>query len=52
MPLFKKPFRLFDLLLVIVLFYLFVLQVQAIWPFTIDDMYITLRYAKNWSEGH
>lgn len=33
-------------------FYLFVLQVAAIWPFTIDDMYISLRYAKNWEHGN
>lgn len=32
-------------------FYLFVCQIQAIWPFTIDDMYISLRYAKNWADG-
>ncbi len=32
-------------------FYLFVLQLIAIWPFTIDDMYIPLRYAKNWAQG-
>ena len=31
--------------------YLLVLQVVAIWPFTIDDMYISLRYARNWAEG-
>ncbi len=40
------------LLLGMTLFYLFILQVQAIWPFTIDDMYITLRYAKHWVEGY
>ena len=40
-----------NLLLVLVLFYLFVLQVQAVWPFTIDDMYISLRYAKHWVAG-
>lgn len=32
-------------------FYLLILQLIAIWPFTIDDMYISLRYAKNWAEG-
>lgn len=32
--------------------YLFVLQVNAIWSFTIDDMFITLRYAKHWAEGN
>jgi hypothetical protein len=40
-----------SILLLIALFYLFVLQVRAIWAFTIDDMYITLRYAKNWANG-
>ena len=39
------------LLLFSVLFYLFVLQILAIWSFTIDDMYISLRYAKNWADG-
>jgi hypothetical protein len=38
-------------LLVFGLFYLVVFQIEAVWPFTIDDMYITLRYAKHWSEG-
>lgn len=38
-------------LITVVLFYLFFLQVYAVWPFTIDDMYISLRYAKHWSEG-
>jgi len=32
--------------------YLVVLQLWAVWSFTIDDMYITLRYAKNWSDGY
>jgi hypothetical protein len=37
----------------IILFtYLFVLQLDAIWPFTLDDMYISLRYAKNWASGN
>lgn len=31
--------------------YLLILQIHAIWPFTIDDMYISLRYAKNWAHG-
>lgn len=43
--------RLTNLLLLLVVFYLFVLQLCAIWPFTIDDMYIPLRYAKHWAEG-
>lgn len=37
--------------LILCLFYLLVLQLIAIWPFTIDDMYISLRYAKNWAKG-
>ncbi|ASQ45532.1 protein LphB [Legionella clemsonensis] len=32
--------------------YLLVLQTKAVWPFTIDDMYISLRYARHWVEGH
>ena len=39
------------ILLLSLVTYLFILQLDAIWPFTIDDMYITLRYAKNWAEG-
>ncbi len=33
-------------------FYLIVLQSIAAWPFTIDDAYISLRYAKHLSLGH
>lgn len=39
------------IILIVSFIYLFFLQIEAIWPFTIDDMYITLRYAKNWTEG-
>lgn len=39
-------------LLVAIFVYLFFLQVQAIWPFTIDDMYISLRYARHWATGN
>ena len=39
-------------LLILAVIYLFILQVWAIWPFTIDDMYITLRYAKHWADGY
>lgn len=31
----------------ILFFYLFILQIKAIWPFTIDDMFISLRYASH-----
>ena len=34
------------------LIYYFILQIRAIWPFTIDDMYISLRYANHWAEGY
>ncbi|MDX1836720.1 protein LphB [Legionella taurinensis] len=43
----KKTAWLVFLLLVFI--YLFILQIKAIWPFTIDDMYITLRYARHWA---
>jgi len=36
---------------VLAFLYLFVLQLQAVWPFTIDDMYISLRYARHWASG-
>lgn len=39
-------------LLILAFFYLFILQVWEVWSFTIDDMFITLRYAKNWVAGH
>lgn len=32
-------------------FIFLILALINIWPFTIDDMYITLRYARNWSYG-
>ncbi|TAL66163.1 MAG: protein LphB, partial [Legionella sp.] len=41
----------YDLLLLCVFAYLIIVQLFAIWPFTIDDMYIPLRYAKNWVAG-
>lgn len=47
----KFGLRCFDIILIILFFYLFVLQIQSIWPFTIDDMFISLRYAKHWVSG-
>ncbi|MBN9225719.1 MULTISPECIES: protein LphB [Legionella] len=47
----KPGFRWYDGILILLFFYLLVLQVQAIWPLTIDDMYISLRYAKHWAAG-
>ncbi|HAT1894284.1 TPA: protein LphB [Legionella pneumophila] len=44
--------RWYDSLFILLFVYLLVLQIQAIWPFTIDDMYISLRYAKNWAAGN
>jgi hypothetical protein len=41
-----------DSIYIVLFAYLFILQLQAIWPFTIDDMYISLRYAKNWAAGN
>lgn len=48
----KRSFVWYDFLLIALFFYLFILQVQAIWPATIDDMYISLRYAKHWANGY
>lgn len=48
----KWRLRGYDSIFILLLAYLLVLQIQAIWPFTIDDMYISLRYAKNWAAGH
>lgn len=47
----KKGFSWYDSIFIILFVYLFVLQIQAIWPFTIDDMFITLRYARHWAAG-
>ncbi|MBL7479785.1 protein LphB [Legionella bononiensis] len=47
----RSGLRWYDTIFVLVFFYLLVLQIQAIWPFTIDDMYISLRYARNWASG-
>ncbi|WP_454780686.1 protein LphB [Legionella sp. WA2022007384] len=47
----KSGVHWYDSTLILIFVYLFVLQVQAIWPFTIDDMYISLRYAKHWAAG-
>ncbi len=47
----KNPIHrhlLFFAALMVIFLYGFVLQVRSIWPFTIDDMYITLRYANQW----
>ena len=41
----------FIFLIVLCFIYLLIAQVNAAWSFTIDDMYITLRYAKHWAEG-
>ncbi len=43
--------RIMILAVTVIFIYLFLLQIQAIWPFTIDDMYITLRYADHWAQG-
>ena len=44
--------KLFALFFFLFIFgYLFIFQLKEIWPFTVDDMYITLRYAKNWASG-
>lgn len=48
----KSRFYWYDALLVCAFIYLVILQLQSIWPFTIDDMFISLRYAKNWSAGY
>lgn len=48
----SAKWRWYDSLFIVLFAYLLVLQIQAIWPFTIDDMYISLRYAKNWAAGN
>ncbi len=47
----KKIVVFVDILLALTLIYLFALQLYAVWTFTIDDMYISLRYAKHWASG-
>jgi hypothetical protein len=44
--------RVFNVFFLLIFFYLFILQLYAIWPFTIDDMYISLRYANHWWAGY
>ena len=48
----KLRLRWHDSIFIALFLYLFAAQIQAIWPFTIDDMYISLRYAKNWAAGN
>ncbi|CZG10593.1 TPA: protein LphB [Legionella pneumophila] len=48
----SAKWRWYDSLFILLFAYLLVLQIQAIWLFTIDDMYISLRYAKNWAAGN
>src|SRR5205085_10759845 len=48
----KITLRWFDIFFILLFLYLLFCQIQAIWSFTIDDMYISLRYAKNWASGH
>ena len=46
----KKTMVLWGVLTLIAV-YLLVLQILAVWAFTVDDMYIPLRYAHHWAEG-
>lgn len=48
----KFKLRGYDSLFILLFVYLFILQLHAIWSFTIDDMYISLRYAKHWASGN
>ncbi len=43
-----------SLILLVLFAFLFqlLLEIRTVWPFTIDDMYISLRYAKHWVAGH
>ena len=47
----KKGFQWYDSIFIFLFIYLYILQIQAIWPFTIDDMFISLRYARHWAAG-
>ncbi|KTD55656.1 hypothetical protein Lsan_3208 [Legionella santicrucis] len=47
----KSELRWYDCIFILLFLYLLILQIQAIWPFTIDDMYISLRYARHWAAG-
>ncbi|VEB34448.1 LphB [Legionella sainthelensi] len=47
----KSELRWCDFIFILLFIYLLILQIQAIWPFTIDDMYISLRYARHWAAG-
>lgn len=47
----KIRFHAYDWVLIGLMLYLLTVQIYTIWPFTIDDMYISLRYAKHWVAG-
>lgn len=47
----KLAVRWYDFIFLTLFIYLLFFQVAAVWPFTIDDMFISLRYAKNWASG-
>lgn len=47
----KINIKIFSIFLIFVFTSLFLLQVIKVWDFTIDDTYITLRYAKHWAQG-
>ena len=40
------------LFLVLIPIYGLIQQLQVVWPFTLDDTYITLRYARHWAAGY
>lgn len=47
----KKGYFGYESAFILLFSYLFILQVYSIWSFTIDDMYISLRYARHWVAG-
>lgn len=52
MSMFHTSKQLKQLAYIIIFFYLFVLQLYFAFPFTVDDAYISLRYAEHLAAGH
>lgn len=47
----KWDLRWYDAFILVLLACLFFGQISAVWPFTLDDTFISLRYSKNWVSG-
>lgn len=48
----KYNYYFFGIAIAFAFLYLFIMQIYAAWDFNVDDMYITLRYARHLLDGH